>query len=198
MALMKGLKGIKRGVGVHHRKNTEELETVKMPVPGKVIIPMLQHIGAPCVPTVKKGDTVKVGQLIGDSEANVSALVHSSVSGTVTNIVEITGPSGSPVQAVEIETDGLQEIHEDIKPPRVTNRKEFVAAIRMSGLVGLGGAGFPTHVKLSPPSDKKIDTLVINGSECEPYVTSDYREMIENGEGIVRGINLVLDYLGIE
>jgi electron transport complex protein RnfC len=198
MALTKGLKGIKRGVHLQHNKNTAELATVKMPVPGKVLISMLQHSGAPCEPIVKKGDPVKVGQLIGVSKGKVSALVHSSVSGKVSNIIELTGSAGNPVQAVEIETDGLQEVHEDVKPPRVTNREEFIEAIKMSGLVGLGGAGFPTHIKLSPPADRKIDTLVINASECEPYITSDYREMMENGEGIVNGINLVLDYLEIE
>lgn len=168
-----------------------------MNIPARVIIPMVQHIGAPCSPTVKKGDVVKVGQTIGYSEAYVSSPIHSSVSGTVTRVEPLLYASGKPVMSVEIETDGKQEIHESVSPPAVHTKDEFLNAIRSSGLVGLGGAGFPTHVKLNPPKDKTIDILVINGAECEPYITSDYREMMENPLGIIKGIQLVLDMLGI-
>ena len=105
--------------------------------------------------------------------------------------------SGKMVMSVEIKTDGKQEVYDDISPPEIRNRDDFLKAIRDSGLVGLGGAGFPTHVKLNPPKDKVIDHLIINGAECEPYITSDYREMVENPSGIINGVKLVLDYLNI-
>lgn len=185
------------GVPAPHRKNTAEAETIAIGIPSRVIIPMVQHIGAPCAPTVKKGDSVKVGQVIGNSEAYVSSPVHASVSGTVTRVEPMLFASGKPVMSVEIETDGRQDIHESVAPPVIETKDDFLKAIRNSGLVGLGGAGFPTHVKLNPPKDKKIDILVINAAECEPYITSDYREMMENSDGIIKGIQLVLDKLDI-
>ncbi|HEY8500327.1 MAG TPA: electron transport complex subunit RsxC [Clostridia bacterium] len=185
------------GVPVPHRKNTAEVETVAMDAPSKVIMPMVQHIGAPCQPTVKKGDVVKVGQVIGDSDAYVSAPIHSSVSGVVKRVEPMLFASGHLVMSVEIEADKKQEVFEDIKAPIVNNRDDFIEAIRKSGLVGLGGAGFPSHVKLSPPKDKKIEYLIINGAECEPYITSDYRECIEYAPDIIKGVKLVLDMLGI-
>jgi len=188
----------KGGAKVPHFKNTAEFETVKMDVPEKVIIPMLQHVGAPCEPCVKKGDTVRVGQVIGDSNEYISSPIHSSVSGTVTDVAPVLHAGGFYVTAVEIKTDGKQEIYEGIKPPVFSDSKEFVSAIRQSGLVGLGGAGFPAHVKLSPPPSKKIDTLIINAAECEPYITSDYREIIENSWNVVSGINIIMEVLGID
>ena len=185
------------GVPAPHRKNTKEQETMVMDTPSKVIIPMVQHIGASCLPTVKKGDSVKVGQVIGDSEAYVSSPVHSSVSGVVTKVEPMLYASGKMVMSVEIETDGKQELHENIKPPVINNKDDFLKAIKNSGLVGLGGAGFPVHVKLNPPKDKTVDVLVINGAECEPYITSDYREMVENPLGIIKGTQHVLDMLNI-
>lgn len=185
------------GVSAPHRKNTCEFETSVIDTPEKVIIPMVQHIGAPCTPTVKQGDEVKVGQKIGDSEAYVSAPIHSSVSGTVTRVEPMLYASGKLVMSVEIKTDGKQEVYDGISPPEIKDRDDFLKAVRNSGLVGLGGAGFPTHVKLNPPKDKVIDCLIINGAECEPYITSDYREMIENPSGVIKGIKLVLDYLNI-
>ena len=169
-----------------------------MDVPKKVIIPMLQHIGAPCKPCVVKGDTVKVGQIIGDSDKFISAPIHSSVSGTVTNVEPLLYPGGVFVNSVVIETDGKQEVYEKITPPNISNTKDFIKAIRDSGLVGLGGAGFPAHVKLSVPPGKKIDTLIINAAECEPYITSDYREIIENSWNVIGGINTVMEFLDIE
>lgn len=193
------------GVEVPHHKHTENLETVSMPVPGKIIIPMLQHIGAPCKPLVKKGDSVKVGQKIGDSDAYVSSPVHSSVSGIVKDVRPMLYPGGFEVDCVEIESDGLQEVHEDIKPINTTDKAAIIKAVRESGIVGLGGAGFPTAIKLSPPPDKVIDTLVINGAECEPYITADYREMMENPDGLIDGIKILMTlsgakkaYIGIE
>jgi electron transport complex protein RnfC len=187
----------KGGAAVPHRKNTADMETVVMGVPKKVIIPMLQHIGAPCEPLVKKGDYVKVGQLIGSSDKYVSSPVHSSVSGTVANVAPMLYPGGFNVTTIEIATDGKQEVHEDVKPPEYKNNKELIEVIRQSGLVGLGGAGFPAHVKLSPPADKKIDTLIVNGAECEPYITSDYREIQENSWNIMNGIYILMELLGV-
>ena len=193
MALLKTFKG---GAHVEHHKNTNEKATVIMPVPSKAVIPMLQHIGAVCTPLVKKGDMVKVGQKIGDSEAFVSSPIHSSVSGKVTDVKPYLYPGGMEVMSVEIETDGLQELWEGISPPDRLDKSAMVKAIRESGIVGLGGAGFPTHVKLSPPPGKPIDVLIINGAECEPYITSDYREMLENTDDIIEGINIVKSIVG--
>ena len=195
MLLKKMLKG---GAAVPHLKRTENCETVKMKVPEKVVIPMLQHVGAPCEPCVQKGDEVKVGQVIGNTDKFVSAPIHSSVSGVVTDVSPRLYAGGVYITSVEIKTDGRQEIDESIKPPKYSNSEEFIAAIRKSGLVGLGGAGFPAHIKLSPPKDKKIDTLIINAAECEPYITSDYREIIENSWNVLSGINIVMEALKIE
>ena len=176
------------GAAVPHRKNTAEMETVSMPPPEKVVIPMQQHIGAPCVPTVKIGDLVKVGQVIGDTSQFVSAPIHASVSGKVTAITDILLPSGQRTKAVAIQSDGQQETDDSVKPPIIHSKQDFIKAVRESGLVGLGGAGFPAHVKLSPPGNVKIDTLVINGAECEPYITADYREAMENSWDVMSGI----------
>ena len=154
------------GVPAPHRKNTKDQETAVMGTPSKVVIPMVQHIGAACSPTVKKGDYVKVGQVIGDSEAYVSSPVHSSVSGVVSKVEPMLYASGKMVMSVEIETDGKQELHNSINPPVINGKDDFLKAIRDSGLVGLGGAGFPVHVKLNPPKDKVVDTLIINGSNA--------------------------------
>ena len=183
------------GVKVPHSKNTAEMETVKMPVPDKVVIPMKQHMGRECTPTVKLTDLVKVGQIIGDTDAFIGAPIHSSVSGKVTKIDEIIGTDGNPIKAVEITTDKLQEIDESVKVPEVTDLQSFAAAIRASGLVGLGGAGFPTHVKLMPKNLDEVTTLLVNGAECEPYITADNRAMLEDTDDIVEGIKLVKQYM---
>jgi len=195
---MKQKKRIKGGVKTPHYKNTSKSETKLMPVPEKVEIPMLHHIGAPCTPTVKKGDEVMVGTLIGESSAFVSAPIHSSVSGTVADVKKRLFPNGANVDSIIIKSDGKQTVDPSVKPPVVENKEDFLKAVRDSGLVGLGGAGFPAHVKLNPPKDKKIDYLLINAAECEPYITSDYRETIENSWNVISGINVVMDFLNIE
>lgn len=195
---MKRIKSIIGGVKTPHYKGTANFETKVMPVPDKVEITMLHHIGAPCVPIVKKGDYVKVGTKIGDSDILVSAPVHSSVSGTVEKIGNVLFPDGRNVDSVIIKTDGLQTVDECVKPPIINSKEDFVNAIRESGLVGLGGAGFPTHIKLNPPRDKIIDLLLVNAAECEPYITSDYRETIENSWNIISGINIIMGQMGIE
>ena len=184
------------GLRLYHRKNTENSLTEEFPLPAKVKIPMSMTMGAPCQPLVKVGDTVKVGQKIGDSDAAFSVPVHSSVSGKVTALSDYLTVSGTVCKAVEIETDGEQSVSEEVKPPVVTDRESFVKAVRESGICGLGGAGFPTHIKMNPKTE--IDTLVINGAECEPYITADYREMIENAEDVIGGIKLVQSQLGIK
>lgn len=186
------------GVHAPYNKITSEQHTVKMPVPSEVILPVQQHIGSPCKPLVKPGDRVKVGQIIADSDKYVSAPIHSSVSGVVQKIGSIVYATGAVVEAIYIQSDGLQEIFEEIKPPACTCDADIIKAIRESGLVGLGGAGFPTHVKLSPPKDKIIDTLIINAAECEPFITSDYREMIENHGKVMEGIRILKSFLKVK
>lgn len=185
------------GVHVPHKKSTQFFESEQLPVPAKVVIPMQQHIGAPCTPCVKVGDSVKVGQLLGDSQAFVSAPIHSSVSGTVTAIGQVLLASGQRSTTVEIATDGLQEVHESVKPPKVESLEDLVKAVRASGLVGLGGAGFPAAVKLSF-GDKPVDTLLINGAECEPYLTADFREMIEYCKEVMEGVDLLRKWLKVD
>jgi len=191
------LRAFKGGVHPPESKNTANSETLQMGIPSKIIIPMVQHIGAPCKPLVKKGDTVKVGQVIGDTESYVSAPIHSSVSGTVTSVDTRIITSNQAIMCIEIKPDGLQEVAEDIKPPVIQSREDFLKAVRASGLTGLGGAGFPAHVKLNPPKDTNVDTLIINAAECEPYITSDYRECIENTQNIIDGIKAVLKWTGV-
>lgn len=187
-----------QSIKVSHEKHTSACETQIMPIPDTVCISMSQHIGAPCKPLVKKGDYVKVGQPIGDTDAFVSAPIHSSVSGTVTGIEGIRSVMGGEDQAIVIETDKKQEVWEEVKPPEVTNREEFVKEIRTSGLVGLGGASFPTHVKYNPQNLDEVDTLIVNGAECEPFITSDHRLMLENTQDIIDGALLVMKYLELK
>lgn len=186
------------GVSVPHNKNTENLKSVRMPVPETVVLPMQQHIGAPCTPTVSVGDTVTVGQVVGDTDKFVSAPIHSSVSGKVTAVKDTVLANGRIAPAITIESDGEMTLCPDIKPPVINNTSDFVSAVRASGLVGLGGAGFPSHVKLVISPDKPIDTLVINVAECEPYITVDYRECVDNTLYIIKSIMLIKQYLGIK
>lgn len=185
------------GVHVPHAKNTSDSVPTRMPPPDKVVISMSQHIGAPCTPTVKIGDLVKVGQVIGEAAGFVSAPVHASVSGKVTGLDDLLMPNGSYSKAVVITSDHEQTVDESVTPPVVESLEQFTAAVRSSGLVGLGGAGFPTSVKLSPKDLSLIDTLVVNGAECEPYITSDNRTLLDDGEDMMEGIRLVKKYLGI-
>ncbi len=186
------------GAYLNHMKNTADSETVIMPPPETVVIPMQQHIGAPCAPTVKKGDTVYVGTLIGDSDRPVSAPIHSSVSGTVAEIKTVIMTNGAAAEAVVINSDGKMTHDPEIKPFPVETEKDLAAAARKCGLVGLGGAGFPAHIKLTRKEGATLDTLIINAAECEPYITSDYRECMENTEDVMQGIYLVKKVLGFQ
>ena len=187
------------GAAVPHHKNTWDIPSSTMPPPEKVILPMQQHIGAPCIPTVKKGGHVYVGTVVGDSDAYVSAPVHASVSGTVTEITQVMLTGGQMTQAVVVGSDGKMEKDPAIAPPPpITTKEELAKAARAAGLVGLGGAGFPAHVKLNVPEGKTIDTLLVNVAECEPYVTSDHREALENGRNVLEGVYHVKEILGVQ
>ena len=183
------------GIKVPHKKNTANCVPVRLSVPETVRIPMSMHIGKPAKVVVKRGDTVKVGQLIGEADGFISAPVHSSVSGTVAKIEEMTLSNGAKGQCVVIDTDGEQTVFEGVKPPVVTDLQSFTEAVRQSGAVGLGGAGFPTFVKLSVKDLSKLDAVVINAAECEPYITSDTRTMLDKSGDIMRGIEAVKKYL---
>ncbi len=186
------------GAHVPHRKNTAGMESRFMPPPATVTIAMTQHIGAPCTPSVKKGDKVYVGTKIADSPAYVSAPIHSSVSGTVKELTKILMPGGQYADAVVIESDGQMEKDPSIRPPEeIRTKEQLVQAAHDSGLVGLGGAGFPAHVKLNIPEGKSIDTLIVNVAECEPYLTADHREALENGENILHGIYKIKEILDV-
>ncbi len=186
------------GAHTPHFKNTAELSTEKMPSPNKIFLPMQQHIGAPCEPVVAVGDIVKVGQIIGNSDKPVSAPIHSGVSGVVSEIIPYKLTNGQSCKCVVIQSDGKDEIHESVKPRKVETPEDLVSAARDCGLVGLGGAGFPAHIKLSPKSETKINTLIINAAECEPYITSDYRECIESTDDILNGLYLIKKILNID
>ncbi len=195
--ILKPLKRIHGGAHLSHHKDTAEFETVIMPPPAEVTIPLLQNIGAPATPTVKKGDTVFIGTKIGDASAFVSVPVHSSVSGTVKEVGERI-INGNTTKCVVIESDGQNTIDPEIKPIEINCAMDLVNAARDCGLVGLGGAGFPAHVKLTTSPEKPIDTLIVNGAECEPYLTADYRECMENTNDVLEGIYLIKDILGIK
>ena len=186
------------GVPADHRKNTAESPIRSIATPPMVVLPLAQHIGAPCQPTVKKGDVVSIGDVVGDTDAPLSAPIHASISGTVKDIREITTSANIRCQAVVIESDGEDRYSDAIKPPVVDTMESFIAATRASGLVGLGGAGFPTHFKLNVKDTSTLDTLIINGAECEPYVTIDHRKMLESTDSIFPAVDLIVKYLGIK
>jgi len=164
-----------------------------------LIVPLSQHLGTPAKPVVEQGDRVKQGQKIGEAQGFVSSPVHAPTSGEVKKIAPLPHPSGSEVSGIKIEPDGEDSSVEFARRnPEKLSGEEIVEAIQEAGIVGMGGAAFPTHVKLSPPEDTEIDTLIINGAECEPYLTADFRLMLEEPEVLVKGTQLVADLLGVE
>lgn len=186
------------GIRLPHLKSTEKLQTADFPLSKRLTVSMSQSMGAPCDCLVKKGDAVTVGMKIGESDKFMSAPIHSPASGTVAEIIDLRMTNGNVCKAVVIETDGLQTVCPDIKPPVITDKNSFVSAVRESGCCGLGGAGFPTHIKLGyDPEKTPIDTLVVNGAECEPYITADYREFMENGDDVCDGIRYIMKILDI-
>ena len=189
----------KRGIHPNEEKSYTENIAIDylLPPPGcEMIFPMVQHLGVPCRPLVEVGQNVLLGQKIGDNEAFVCAPIHSSVSGVVKDIRPHLTIIGTMVEAIIIENDGEFSEHEGIKNAGINyeelSPEEIKKVIRGAGIVGLGGAGFPTHVKLSPPPEKKIDTVIVNGSECEPYLTTDNRVMIEEADKLVAGARIIL------
>ena len=173
---------------------------VDMTAPARVIIPLSQHIGAPAKAIVKKGDHVLVGQVIGEAGGFVSAPVHASVSGTVDEIRPTLMPSGVSVSAIVIDNDFKDEWVElqGSDHPETLSAKELQDIVRNAGIVGMGGATFPTAVKITPAAGKTIEKLVINGAECEPYLTADHRLMIEEPGRVVDGVHIVMSALGVK
>lgn len=198
--------------GGTHPPETKLTEGKKIEVlapPSSVVIPLHQHTGAPAETLVKKGDHVNVGTKIGEAKGFISATIHSSISGTVKEVGECFHPvTGASSQAIIIEGDGEDTWDETVKPRQdymSSSPEELVQIVKEAGIVGLGGAAFPTHVKLSPPKDKPIDVCILNGAECEPYLTADHRIMLERTDDIVEGGKIILKilrcergYIGIE
>ena len=186
------------GVRVPHRKNTAGAKPERMPTPAYVTIPMSMHIGAPAKPVVNVGDEVKVGQLIAEASGFVSSPVYSGVSGKVKKIEDMLMSGGQFVPTITIEADGLQTVSESIATPKVESLQEFLDAVRQSGVVGLGGAGFPTAVKLTVKELSAVEAVIINGAECEPYITSDTRTMLDDKELVWEGIELLRKYMQVK
>ncbi|MEG2277082.1 MAG: electron transport complex subunit RsxC [Odoribacter sp.] len=198
------LKTFKIG-GVHPPENKlsagEKINV--LPLPEQVIIPLGQHIGAPATPIVQKGDTVKAGQLIAKASGFVSANIHSSVSGTVIAIDSIQDAAGLPKPAITIQVEGdewMPEIDRTEKAEHniTLNKEEIIKSIAAAGIVGMGGATFPTQVKLTPPPGNKAEILIINGVECEPYLTADHRIMLEKAEEIIIGVKILMKALDVK
>ncbi|WMJ80815.1 electron transport complex subunit RsxC [Clostridium sp. MB40-C1] len=198
----------KRGVHPPHGKYLTEKKPIEDLQPKDLLVfPMSQHIGAPAECIVKKGDRVLVGQKIGQASGFISANIHSSVSGTVKDVKPVLTAGGTKSLAVIVENDGQYEEIEfaKLKDYHEMSKEEIAELIKEAGVVGMGGACFPTNVKLIPPPDKNIDSIVINGAECEPYLTCDHRLMLEETEKIVEGLKIILHmhpqakgYIGIE
>lgn len=190
--------------GIHpetHKTPTEGKAIESGPLPQKVILPVRQHIGVPCVPLVKKGDSVKKGQVIASSDALLSSNVHATLSGTVVDVSSKPHPGLGECLAITIESDGLDQWEEGVLVERdwkTLEAGELIEIIRNAGIVGLGGATFPTHIKLSPPKGAEIDTLIINAAECEPFLTADHRMMLEYTARLVTGISILKKILGVE
>ncbi len=192
---------VQNGVKPPERKLTEKKVIEKGPMPGEVIIPLSQHIGAPCKSVVKRNQEVKVGELIGEPGGFVSAPIHSTVSGKVLRTSQMVNPvTGKPVDTVIIETDGKDEWAEPMKTLDLKKAtvEELLGRIKEAGIVGLGGATFPTHVKLSPPPGKVIRDIIVNGCECEPYITSDHRLLLEKGKELLKGLKIIMKVLSCD
>ncbi len=189
---------------LHHEKHgkyTAELPIETVKAPPVVYIPLAQHIGAPAKALVKAGDHVRVGEKIGEAQGFVSANVHSSVSGKVKSVMLWDHPSGHKAETVIIESDGLDEVFPSLTPHsdwESLSKEKLVEIVKEAGIVGMGGATFPTHVKLSPPPDKRVDILLVNAAECEPYLTADDRAMIEYKDLIVEGVGITMKILGVD
>ena len=184
-----------KGANVPHRKNTEGMSAVRMPTPQTVTIPTVMHIGAPATPVVKVGDHVDIGTVIATQNGAVSSYIHASVSGEVSAVSDMLLSNGKRVPAITIKSDGQDTVSDSVAPPEVTDRDSLIEALKQSGIVGLGGAGFPTYVKFN--TSKPIEVLIINGAECEPYITSDSITMAERADDIAYAIDTLCNHLNI-
>jgi len=184
-----------KGISPPHNKNTNCCEVKRLPTPAEVHIPMKMHSGKPAVPVVKIGDDVKVGQLIGDSGGHVSSPIHASVSGCVTQINDCDPVTGQKAVSITIASDGLNTLSPTIKKPSVRSLQEFYDAVRDSGAVGLGGAGYPAAPKLAIKNLDELDYILINGAECEPYVTADTNTMVMDSKHVYVGVKLLLEFM---
>ncbi len=185
------------GIHVPHRKTTQDKPVRIIDTPASVVIPMSMHIGAPTTPVVKVGDAVKIGTKIAEAGGYVSVPTYASVSGKITKIQNILSHDGGEVSAIVIESDGERSVDGSVKPPVISDRESFIAAVRESGIVGLGGAGFPLHVKLNVDPDR-VEYLLINGAECEPYITSDTYTMMNKGDDMEYALRAIREYLGVK
>ncbi len=191
--------------GVHPPENklSANGKIIVLTLPEQVIIPLSQHIGAPATPIVQKGDTVKAGQLIAQATGFVSANIHSSVSGTIVAIDNVTDAAGLSKPAITIKVEGDEwengiDRTEKIEHNIALSQEEIIKAIAAAGIVGMGGATFPTQVKLTPPPGNKAEFLIINGVECEPYLTSDHQIMLEKAEEIIIGVQILMKAIGVK
>ena len=185
----------KGGIHPYDGKELSKDKAISSILPkGDLVYPLSQHIGAPAVPIVEKGEHVLVGQKIAEAGGFVSAPIHASVSGTVKGVEKHLTVTGNLADCIVIENDGKYEeiVWPERKPLEQMTPKEILEIVKEAGIVGMGGAGFPTHVKLSPKEPEKIDYVIANCAECEPYLTSDYRRMIENPELLVGGMKVLL------
>lgn len=184
--------------GVHppQCKDMRDYACVSIEPPKQVRIPLNMHIGGPCTPTVKAGDHVYVGTLIGDGQG-LYAPIHASVSGAVISTDTEKLPTGATAPVVAIESDGKMEPDPSLVKPSYSTQEEFLDCVRKSGMVGLGGAAFPTWFKMRVPEGKRFEHLIVNGMECEPYITSDYRQMMEHADRVIDGVNRIRTALDI-
>ncbi len=177
---------------IPHFKNTAALASIDMPTPESVLLPMLQHIGAPAAPIVEPGEIVEIGQKIAEASGYVSSPIYSPICGRVEKFEEYLRPDGRRVQAIRITWNGETKIHQSVKPKDIYTLDDLITAARESGVVGLGGAGFPLAVKLDVLRKDVIDTVILNGAECEPYITSDTRTMIDRAKDVRQGVELLI------
>ena len=190
-------RGVHPREGAGEKQATGALPIEALPAPAVAAVPLLQHAGAPCKPVIKVGERVYMGQKIGAPDGFVSAAVHAPVSGRVKGVQPCIIAGGRRVATVILENDGLDEWDPSIAPVGGDAAPEkLLEAVREAGVVGMGGATFPTHVKLSPPKDKPIDTVILNGAECEPFLSADHRVMVEEADAVVDGLRLAARIVG--
>lgn len=201
MDALSGLRTFRHGTHPEAHKDTAGLPTERMPFGARYVLPLSQHTGAPSRPVVAVGDRVVRGQLIAEPAAWVSVGLHAPVTGTVASLASRRHPNGQVLPAIEIETDPYASQRLEPGPardPARMDRKAAFQVLQQAGIVGMGGAAFPTHVKLSVPEGRTVHTLIVNGAECEPYLTCDHRVMLEHPREVIRGVRIAMGLLGVE